>query len=265
MCFTPESRPPIAPIAGGALDAERIELVSGDGTHFAAYRARAADPTGAGIVILPDVRGLFSFYEELALRFAEAGIDAVAIDYFGRTAGVASRDADFDFMAHVARTTWAGLSADIAAGVAGLRSADGGAVRSVFTVGFCFGGRIAFDSATLGLGLAGVIGFYGVPAGRGRNDAPAPIDVADRFECPVLGLFGAADGAIPHEVVAAFETALGRARVEHRIVEYEGAPHSFFDRTYEEHGAASADAWEQALKFIGSHTTAADRTGGREG
>jgi carboxymethylenebutenolidase len=44
--------------------------------------------------------------------------------------------------------------------------------------------------------------------------------------------------------------------VEHRIVEYDGAPHSFFDRTYEEHAAASEDAWQQVLKFIGAHTTA---------
>lgn len=256
MCFTPTSHPPIAPILGGALDGQTIELVATDGTHLAAYRARAADPTGAGIAILPDVRGLFGFYEELALRFAEAGIDAVAIDYFGRTAGVAPRDADFDFMTHVAKTTWAGLSADIGAAVAHLRSADGGAVRSVFTVGFCFGGRIAFDSATLGLGLAGVTGFYGIPAGRGRNDAPAPIDVVDRIECPVLGLFGGADTAIPHEVVTAFEAALGTAKVEHRIVEYEGAPHSFFDRTYEEYAAASDDAWQQVLRFIGTETAA---------
>jgi carboxymethylenebutenolidase len=257
MCFTPTSRPPIAPILGGALDGRRIELLAGDGTRSAAFRARAADPTGAGIAILPDVRGLYTFYEELALRFAEAGIDAVAIDYFGRTAGVAPRASDFEYMPHVAQTTWAGISADTAAAVDHLRSTDGGAVRSVFTVGFCFGGRMAFDSATLGLGLAGVIGFYGVPVGHGRNDAPAPIEVVDRMECPVLGLFGGADGAIPHSAVADFEAALGRAGADHRIVEYEGAPHSFFDRSYEEHAAASADAWAQVLSFIGARTVAA--------
>lgn len=256
MCFTPTSRPPIAPIHGGALDGTRIELTSGDGTRCAAYRARAADPTGNGIVILPDVRGLYSFYEELALRFAEAGVDAVAIDWFGRTAGTAPRSPDFDYMSHVARTTWAGISADIAAGVAHVRSADGGAAAVVSTVGFCFGGRMAFDSATLGLGLAGVIGFYGVPVGSGRNDAPAPIDVVDRMECQVLGLFGGADGAIPHAAVADFEAALGRAKVEHRVVEYEGAPHSFFDRSYEDHAAASEDAWRQVLSFIGADKAA---------
>ena len=256
MCFTPTSRPPIAPIAGGALDSRSIELVAGDGTHIRAFRARAAEPTGAGIAILPDVRGLYHFYEELALRFAEAGVDAVAFDYFGRTAGTGSRDDAFEYMPHVTRTTWAGLSADIAAAVAHLRSADGGAVRSVFTVGFCFGGRMAFDSATLGLGLAGVTGFYGIPGGSGRNDAPSPIEVADRMECPVLGLFGGADGAIPHAVVAEFDAALTRAGVSHRFVEYPGAPHSFFDRTYEEHAAASADAWHQVLSFIAANTAA---------
>jgi carboxymethylenebutenolidase len=252
MCFTPTSRPPIAPIHGGALDGTRIELTAADGNRFVAFRARATDPTGNGIVILPDVRGLYSFYEELALRFAEAGVDAVAIDWFGRTAGVEPRTADFEFMPHVAKTTWAGISADIAAGVGDLRSAAGGADASVSTVGFCFGGRMAFDSATLGLGLAGVIGFYGVPVGTGRNDAPAPIDVVNAMACPVLGLFGGADAAIPHTAVKDFEAALGQAKVEHRIVEYEGAPHSFFDRSYEEHEAASEDAWNQVLRFIGA-------------
>ena len=96
MCFDPDSRPPIPPIAGGALDAREIELVSADGTRFAAYQAHAAEPTGAGIVILPDVRGLHAYYRELALRFAEHGVDAIAIDYFGRTAGIGERGTDFD-------------------------------------------------------------------------------------------------------------------------------------------------------------------------
>lgn len=256
MCFTPTSRPPIAPIAGGALDAGPLELVAGDGISLKAYRARATDPTGAGVVVLPDVRGLYHFYEELALRFAEAGMDAVAIDWFGRTAGTGDRNEGFEYMPHVQRTTWAGISADIAAATAHLRSPEGGAVRSVFTVGFCFGGRMAFDSATLDLGLAGVTGFYGVPTGSGRNDAPAPSDVVDRMTCPVLGLFGGDDGAIPHANVADFEAALGKAGVEHRIVEYPGAPHSFFDRSYEEHAAASADAWKQVLAFVETNTAA---------
>ena len=91
MCYDHDSRPPIPPIAGGALDARKVELDAADGNHFEAYLAKAAEPSGAGIVILPDVRGLHAFFEDLALRFAENGIDAIAIDYFGRTAGIGDR------------------------------------------------------------------------------------------------------------------------------------------------------------------------------
>ena len=76
MCFDVDSRPPIAPMADGALAHERLVLTASDGNAFAAFRARPATPTGAGIVILPNVRGPHRYYEELALRFAEAGVDA---------------------------------------------------------------------------------------------------------------------------------------------------------------------------------------------
>ena len=115
MCFDLDSHPPITPIAGGALDSKRLTLRSADGSEVAAFRARAAHPTSAGIVILPDARGLHRYYEELALRFAEAGIDALAIDYFGRTAGVTPRDDSFEYLPHLGQTKWAQLAADIEA------------------------------------------------------------------------------------------------------------------------------------------------------
>jgi len=256
MCFDHDSHPPIRPIAGAALEAGNLTLTSADGTAFNAFRARATHPTGAGMIVLPDVRGLFPFYEELALRFAEQGVDAVAIDYFGRTAGTASRPSDFEYMPHVSRTTFAGVSADTAAAAAYLRSADGGGATHLFTIGFCFGGRLSFDAATLGLGFAGVIGFYGPPVGPGRNDAPAPADVADRCGCPVLGLFGGADPAIPAESVSAYDAALARAGVEHKLVTYDGAPHSFFDRKAADHAAASEAAWTEVLAFVREHSGA---------
>ena len=113
MCFDHDSRPPIPPIAGGSLDAREIALEAADGNHFAAFLARAAEPTGAGIVVLPDVRGLHAYYRDLALRFAENGIDAIAIDYFGRTAGIGDRGPGFEFQEHVPLTTYDGLRADV--------------------------------------------------------------------------------------------------------------------------------------------------------
>jgi carboxymethylenebutenolidase len=250
MCFDLDSRPPITPIAGGALDSTDVTMTAADGTTFRARRARAAQPSGRGIVILPDVRGLHPYYEELTLRFAEQGVDAIAIDYFGRTAGTGRRDADFEFRPHVDQTTYEGLSADAEAAAAYLRSEDGGSIRSLYTVGFCFGGRLAFLTATLGLDLAGVIGFYGVPVGPPRNGMPAPADVADRMEARVLGIFGGADAAIPPESIEAFGSALEEAGVDHRLITYPDAPHSFFDRKAEDHVEASAQAWTEVLRFV---------------
>src|ERR1700709_682635 len=86
MCFDADSLPPIPAIAGAAVSHADLVLQAADGNRFAAFDAVPEAPPGAGVVILPDVRGLYRFYEELALRFAERGIRAIAIDYFGRTA-----------------------------------------------------------------------------------------------------------------------------------------------------------------------------------
>ena len=168
-------------------------------------------------------------------------------------ADLGPRGDGFEYMPHVAQTTWAGLSADIRAGAENLLRHDEGRVTSLFTVGFCFGGRLAFLSPTLKLELAGAIGFYGLPVGPYRNDIPAPIDVVHEFDSPVLGLFGGADRAIPTDAIAAFEGALSEAGVDHRIVTYDDAPHSFFDRKAADYADASARAWEETLTFVRGH------------
>src|SRR5437762_13783102 len=134
MCFEPDSAPPIPVIRGAAVSHEDLVLEARDGNSFAAFAASPEEPGDVGVVILPDVRGLYRFYEELALRFAERGIAAVALDYFGRTAGVSKRGADFEYMPHVDQTTSAGVQADVAAAVAHLR---GRGCTRIFTVGFC--------------------------------------------------------------------------------------------------------------------------------
>jgi len=255
MCFDLDSQPPIAPIAGGALDAARLVLTAEDGHRFLAFQARAASPTGAGIVILPDVRGLHPYYEELALRFAEQGIDAVAIDYFGRTAGIdTARDDSFEYGPHVEATTWDGLCADIRAAAAEVRAIDDGRVRSLFTIGFCFGGQTAFITPTLGLGLAGAIGFYGSPDRQRPNGMPLPVDLAGDVKGAILGIFGGADPSITPEAIAAFDEALTAAGVDGRLITYPDAPHSFFDRKAADFADASAAAWDEVLAFMRDHT-----------
>src|SRR4051794_8086352 len=144
MCFPFDAIVPELPagfqvIAGGAAG-EHLTLTSADGTAFSAYLARADGPVG--VVVLPDVRGLFPFYEQLAERFAAAGHPAIAIDYFGRTAGLGPRDEFFEYMPHVAQTTPETVALDVNAALAFLQEQTG--VERAITVGFCFGGAQSF-------------------------------------------------------------------------------------------------------------------------
>jgi len=243
MCFDLDSAPPIPPLTGAAVSHADLVLQAEDGNQFAAFLATPEEEIGPGVVILPDVRGLYRFYEELALRFAERGIAAVAFDYFGRTAGIEKRPDDWDYMPLVQQLTHEQVQADVGACVAHLRALG---CSSTFTVGFCFGGSGSWAAAASGHGLAGAVGFYGRPSRM--------IELVPQLDAPILALQGGADQGIPHEDNVEFERALREAGKEYELIEFDGAPHSFFDRKQEEFQAASDVAWGKTLEFIEQHS-----------
>jgi carboxymethylenebutenolidase len=253
MCYDDNARPPLPPGADGTAQGEDIVLTATDGNRFAAYAARPGNPTGAQILIYPDVRGLHQFYKDLALRFAEVGITTLAMDYFGRTAGLSRRDDSFDFMPHVQQLRLQTIFNDVAAALTYLRTGPS-AGNATFTVGFCMGGTISLYTGTEDFGLAGVIGFYSGLSRVLDERKGTALQAARYIKYPVLDLFGGADPGIPPEQVLALDKALDEAGVEHEIVVYPGAPHSFFDRRATEFAEASADAWKRVLGFIAAHT-----------
>lgn len=154
MCFEPDSQPPIRPLSGAAISHDDLVLEAADGNCFAAFVAVPDEPSDAGVVVLPDVRGLYRF--------------------------------------------------------------------------------------------------YGRP-GRGQDGSPGPTERAGELRAPILALMGGDDPAIAAEEIAAFDAALDEAGVVHEVVTYPGAPHSFFDRRYEEFAEASEDAWRRLLGFLERH------------
>ncbi len=253
MCFAFDARPPLPPaelllpIAGGAA-AEQLELESADGTRFSAALAQTPESRGLAVVILPDVRGLYPFYVELAERFAQAGHHAIAFDYFGRTAGLGPRDEEFEYMPHVQQLKLEQVHADAAAARDALRERTG--VQAFATVGFCLGGRVSFlAAANAELAPSAAVGFYGTLTGE-RMGRTGPLETADEIRSPLLGLFGGADQAIPVDQVQAFDARLDEIGVEHEIHVYPGAPHSVFDRKQTEFASESEDAWRRTLGFI---------------
>src|SRR5215211_1317564 len=125
MCHDHDSRPPAPPRRGDVGEREMLTLTTADRNEFSAAYATPAAPPRTGVVILPDIRGLHPYYVALTERFAEAGLAAVAFDYFGRTAGLCgetgTRPEDFDWQEHIPKTTPEGIDADVAAAMAALR------------------------------------------------------------------------------------------------------------------------------------------------
>jgi carboxymethylenebutenolidase len=242
MCHAHDSRPPAPPRSGDVAERGVLTLTAADGTAFSAAYAAPAEPPRVGVVVLPDVRGLHPYYVALAERFAEAGAAAVAIDYFGRTAGLCGdpgiRGQDFDWRSHLPKTTPEGIDADITAAIGYLRertSAD----LPVITVGFCFGGSHSWRQSGGSLDLAGCAGFYGKPSIVG--------DAAGRAHLPTVMVIAGADAATPVADQLELADTMRRAGAEVDAVVYEGAPHSFFDRAHDQWAEACGDAWAHVL------------------
>ncbi|MBN1093002.1 dienelactone hydrolase family protein [Blastococcus sp. TML/M2B] len=241
MCHDHDSRPPAPPRSGEVAERASLTLTAADGTQFAAAYAAPADTPGTGVVVLPDIRGLHPYYVALTERFAEAGVAAVAIDWFGRTAGLpegGTRGEDFGWQEHIPQTTPEGIDADIAAAIAALRERHG-ADLPVVTVGFCFGGSHSWRQSGGDLGLAGCAGFYGRPSMVG--------DAAERAALPTVMVIAGADAATPVEDQLALAGRMRAAGADVDAPVYEGAPHSFFDRAFGDWADACQDAWQHVL------------------
>ena len=242
MCFSSDQHPPLPPRSSEVGERGPAQLTSGDGTVLAAYDAVPVTRRGASLVLLPDIRGMHPYYTDLALCFAQAGIDTVAIDPYARSAGLTDRGPEFEYLPHAKALARESVLMDARAAKDRLveRSDD-----PVFTLGFCKFGAESWALSATDLGAAGCMGFYGI--------VRAVTDLVPRMTAPVLVLAAGADQATSPEENAAFDRALTDAGVDHELVEYAGAPHSFFDRSYADWGDACSDAWTRMLGFVDGH------------
>jgi carboxymethylenebutenolidase len=252
MCHDPAAEPAVFSAPRFTFASSARVLTGASGVRFATHVAVPSECTAAAVLVLPDNRGLSPFYARLADQLAAQGHPAVAIDYFGRTAGLEPRDFSSmeSVMPHLLALTRAGLDEDMYAGLAVAREY----ASTVVALGFCMGGRFAFLASAARFGLSGAIGLYG--ALDSINGAPGVIEQASTLSAPILGLFGGADPGIPASSIARFDEALTDAGVTHEFVVYPGAPHSFFDLHQAEYAGASADAWARILAFLADKESA---------
>jgi len=239
MCFSSDQHPPLPPRTSDVGEHGPTVLTAADGTRLAAFDAVPVTRRGASLVLLPDIRGMHPYYTDLAIAFAQAGIDTVAIDPYARTARLSDRGAGFVFRPHADALERSSLASDARAAKDRLASRSD---DPVFTLGFCRFGAESWALSATDLGAAGCMGFYGKPG--------SVLELVPSMSAPLLILAAGADAATSPEENAAFDRALSDAGVDHEFVEYAGAPHSFFDRSFAQWEEACSDAWKRMLRFV---------------
>ena len=232
-----------------ATAGETLAFTAADGAQIPAWRYRGARTRGTCLV-LPDIYGPSPFYHAVTARLAEHGFDAVMIDYFFRQGPITevTRAAAFERRSTMDENQ---CLRDIGAIIDQLPGQRPGTRTAL--VGFCLSGTYAYDLAAVRADLATVT-FYGFPEGPGgpvAGRAPRPIDIAGRFQGPILSFWGDQDN-IPVELIDHFGAEAARQGVDYRYQVYPGAGHGFLQGLVEERAdsASAHDAWKQTLDFL---------------
>jgi carboxymethylenebutenolidase len=227
-----------------------------DGSEMPVYVAKPkqSGPRPA-VIILQEIFGVNREVKRIADLVASAGYVGLAINYYHRThpdlnAPYTQEGMQQGFAAAGA-VTKAGLLKDVAAAVAYLNEQDFVERGQVVTWGFCFGGSVAFLSATLPE-IKAAIAFYGGQIGAPFPSGEAGVlqDVAS-LKAPVLAVFGENDDFIPPAQIKSICSAVAAAPVPVRVVTYEGVGHAFFRESSAQMDApAVADAWKRTQEFL---------------
>lgn len=218
---------------------QTIALRASDGHEFNAYRADAAGTAKAGIIVIQEIFGVNRHIRSVADRYAALGYTAIAPQIYDRYApdtelGYEEADVEKGRALRV-EVGFDNPVLDIAAAAKSLQ--DEG--LKVFTVGYCYGGALAWLAAARVPELAGAIGYYGTAAAF-KDEAP---------HCPVLLHYGQFDGMIPSSDGAMLASL--HSGVDAHVYP---ADHGFNCDLRGSYHAESADlALERSLAFLDAH------------
>lgn len=231
---------------------DEIEL-EGDDARLRGVLFRAAAPSRAGIVLIPDVHGVSDLYREIGARFATSGVTTLVLDLYSREG--APRLTDFSAVqAWIAALPDRRVMRDVAAAVQHLRHDPALALERVGVLGFCLGGQYAIMAACRMSELDACVAFYGMlrHGTPGPEKLPPPLDTADDIRCPLLGLFGDADPLIPASDLDELRAKLTRSGHPFELRVFAGAGHAFVnDRRPDAYRPeAAAEALALATDFL---------------
>jgi carboxymethylenebutenolidase len=245
------------------LRAGEITITVGD-FKMPAYRAQPEAAPGKLpiVLVVSEIFGVHEHIADVARRFAKLGYLAIAPELFERQGDPQSYGEVARLISEVvAQVPDAQVMGDLDACVSWARENGGDPGRLALT-GFCWGGRITWLYAAHNAAVRAGVAWYGRLLGAPNPLQPArPIDLVDRLNAPVLGLYGGADAGIPVadvERMKAALTASSRAAAKAaQFVVYPGAPHAFhadYRPSYTKD--AAEDGWKRCVAWFKSHGAA---------
>jgi carboxymethylenebutenolidase len=223
-----------------------------DGSIMPSY---LAVPEGSGkrgaVIVIQEIFGVNADIRKLTELAASAGYDALAPGVFHRSDPYFNASHDEEGFAKgraaAGATTRATLAHDLNAAMEWLRGRDDHNGKFA-TWGFCFGGSVAFFSATLP-GVAASVSFYGAQTVRARDGSPGFITLVPQISAPLFLAFGGKDPHIPREDRAAIRAALEENGKSYEIHVYEDEDHGFF-REGPEGNDGSRSVWPEVQAFL---------------
>jgi carboxymethylenebutenolidase len=222
---------------------------------------RAMPNTGgpfATILVVHEVFGVHEHIKDICRRLAKAGYFAVAPALYAREGDVARISDIKQIMQVVAKVPESQVASDLDATVAWAKSTGKADTSELGIVGFCWGGRQVWLYAAHNPQLKAGAAWYGVLQRPNSDMTPQnPIDVVQRINAPILGLYGGADPGIPIVQIEAMRSALKRAGKTSEIIVYPNTPHGFnadYRPSYRPEQAK--DGWRRMLAWFKQHGVA---------
>lgn len=229
--------------------ATRIEHIAAPtGGSFDAH-AFLPEGGGPGILLLQEIYGVGEFLEDRARILADLGYSVLLPDVFWRVERNVSLGHDekalqvaLGYMGRFSQVPKDVTTADLVAGLDHLRTIPE-VNGKIAVVGYCLGGRLAYEVAAASDPDA-CVSYYG-------SGIAAELDLARQISCPVLFHFGGSDPYIARQEIDAV-AAVFADRPGTSVVVQEQAGHAFensFAPMFSDPEAASA-SWPVTLDFL---------------
>jgi carboxymethylenebutenolidase len=230
---------------------EMDSLPTADGL-MPAYVCR---PAGAGshaaVIVVMEAFGLNAHIKDVTERIAREGYVTIAPDLFYRFGSPIVPYEDVPrALGYIQKFDDAVLMAELGVVIQHLKGRPEVRSDRIGITGFCVGGRIAFLTACRHpVAIKVAVPFYG--GGIAADTPTAPINLADRIQCPILCFFGETDKMIPMDQVRRVDETLKRLKKTAEVKVYKGAGHGFFcnDRASYDAGAAQ-NAWDIMRQWL---------------